>query len=75
MNTTDTTDQQLAAHVARAWEELGESVTLAAADGLLRRLERDSTRDLYALALHQSVAVKRNRQRRRAMRQLQRQSA
>jgi hypothetical protein len=74
MNTTDTAPSP-AAHVARAWEELGESVTLAAADELLRGLERDSTRDLYALALHQSVAVKRNRQRRREMRQLQRQSA
>lgn len=62
------TDQITAHGLSEQWAELGSPLSIDDAGELLRRLERDKISDLYAVALSQSVAAHRNRQRRRELR-------
>jgi hypothetical protein len=65
-----TTDHQLpaAAELCAALAELGERLSYSDAEELLRRLERQRVADLYLTAIGQSVAIRRNREKRKELR-------
>lgn len=54
--------------LAKALAELGEPVGIDDASELLQRLERQHVSDLYWNALHTSVCIKANREKRRELR-------